>query len=425
MSSPTAKEAAVREAVRSIIAPMPIDKIVGQLSNSTVNVLKQQLVKIAAAVKTTSWGGRQGHLALVLNDAEYRTVTNVPTLTTTRLVLPPIVPANLANNTTLTHRTRIMADHNLECQELWKQESVNAIIIDKIVREAIDAAYIKELDDDYIGYEAQTINTILEHLRTEWCVVTTLEKKQASAAFHVQWDLSSHITKFARELDKQQKLCRDIGVPAPDATKVQYYVECMYSSDMFGDKEMQAWELKPSADKTWDSAKPHFVTLYKSKEKFNAERKARTGGYDRANAFINAGSIGTTSLGTLSPNDHQTILEYTKSLENALEHTQEHAATLTTTQDHRLKQLETQQQELLAQTTKFMALLTSNQNILTPGTTTNGQQRTTRRNARSTTAKSPCYCNSCKKSNVYHEDNACFALEKNKDKRPQWYLAKM
>eukprot|EP00804_Cyclotella_cryptica_P020748 CCRYP_016587-RA/>CCRYP_016587-RA protein AED:0.00 eAED:0.00 QI:88/1/0.5/1/0/0/2/0/44 len=43
MSSPTANEAAVREAVRSIIAPMLIDKIMGQPSNSTVNGLKQQL----------------------------------------------------------------------------------------------------------------------------------------------------------------------------------------------------------------------------------------------------------------------------------------------------------------------------------------------------------------------------------------------
>ena len=48
---------------------------------------------------------------------------------------------------------------------------------------------------------------------------------------------------------------------------------------MFDDKEMQAWELKPSINKTWDTTKTHFVTLYKSKEKFNAEREARTGNY--------------------------------------------------------------------------------------------------------------------------------------------------
>eukprot|EP00804_Cyclotella_cryptica_P004232 CCRYP_014565-RA/>CCRYP_014565-RA protein AED:0.39 eAED:0.39 QI:0/0/0/1/0/0/3/0/607 len=318
-----------------------------------------------------------------------------------------------------------MADHNLECQEFWKQESVDDIIADKIVREAVDDTYLEELDDDYIGYGAQTIKIILEHLRTEWCVVTTLEKKQAAAAFYVQWDLLSHITKFARKLNKHKKLCLDIGVPAPDTTKVQYYVKSMYSSDMFDNKEMQAWELKPSTDKTWDSAKSHFVTLYKGKEKFNAEREARTSGYESANAFTNYGSIGATSLGTLSSNDHQTILKYTNSLENALKHTQEHAAAVTMTQDHRLKQLKTQQQELLAQTTRFMALLTSNKQNPTPGTTTGGPPCTTQHTTRNTTAKSPRYCNSCKKSNVYHEDDACFALEKNKDTRPQWYLAKM
>ena len=52
----------------------------------------------------------------------------------------------------------------------------------------------------------------------------------------------------------------------------------MYDSDMFNEKEMQAWEIKPSNNKMWDNAKDHFVLLYKSKEKFNAEREARTEG---------------------------------------------------------------------------------------------------------------------------------------------------
>ena len=128
MVLPTTKEAAVREAVCAIIAPMPIDKIIGQPTNSTVNLLKHQVAKITAVVKTTSWGGRHGHLALVLDDDEYRVVTGNATHTTTRLVAPPIVPTALANNTTLTLRARITADHNLKCQEYWKQEAVDAVI---------------------------------------------------------------------------------------------------------------------------------------------------------------------------------------------------------------------------------------------------------------------------------------------------------
>lgn len=51
MSSLTANEACVCEAIRAIISPVPFDKIIGQPSNLTVNVLKQQIAKIAAAIK--------------------------------------------------------------------------------------------------------------------------------------------------------------------------------------------------------------------------------------------------------------------------------------------------------------------------------------------------------------------------------------
>jgi hypothetical protein len=271
MSSPTTNEAAVRKAIHAIIAPMPIDKIIGQATNLTVNLLKQQVAKFADVEKTTSWGGCHEHLALILDDDEYRVVTGNAMQMTTRLVAPPIVPTALANNTPLTLHARIMADHNLEFQEFWKQEAVDTVIIDKIIREGVDVPYIQELDDDFISYSAQMRKSLIAHLRRKWCIVTMMECKQAAAAIHIQWDLTSHITEFARDLDKQ-KLCRDIGVPAANATKIQYYVESMNSSDMFNDKEMQAWEVKPTEDKTWDAAKTHFVMLYKSKEKFNAER---------------------------------------------------------------------------------------------------------------------------------------------------------
>jgi hypothetical protein len=39
----------------------------------------------------------------------------------------------------------IMADHNLECQEYWKQEAIDAVIVDKIVRKGDSAPYIEDL----------------------------------------------------------------------------------------------------------------------------------------------------------------------------------------------------------------------------------------------------------------------------------------
>ena len=198
------------------------------------------------------------------------------------------------------------------------------------------------------------------------------QKKQAAQAFHAKWDLASHITKFARELDKQQKLCRDIGVPAAEATKIQHYVESMYASKMFDDKKMQAWEVKLSAEKTWDAAKTHFVTIYKSKEKFNAERAASSGGFKSASSFSDCSSrtsnkppqIPPIISSSLSTVDHQSLLEYTNSLEGALETATEHAAAITLDRTSILQKLDTQQKTILEQQAKVMALIS--QSNLTP-----------------------------------------------------------
>jgi hypothetical protein len=203
---------------------------------------------------------------LVLNNDEYRLVTGIATHMTTHLNDPLIMPTTLANNTALTHHAQIMADCNLKCQEYWKQEAADSVNVGKIVCKGIDTTYIKALYDDFVGYSAQTTKLIIVHFCHEWCIITTLKQKQAAAAFHIQWDLMSHITKFARKLNKQHKLCRDIRVAAADAPKIKYYVESMYTSDKFHNKEIQAWEVKPTADKTWEATKSHFVMLYKAKK---------------------------------------------------------------------------------------------------------------------------------------------------------------
>eukprot|EP00804_Cyclotella_cryptica_P012202 CCRYP_009878-RA/>CCRYP_009878-RA protein AED:0.62 eAED:0.37 QI:0/0/0/0.5/1/1/2/0/403 len=402
MSLPTANEATVYEAVQTIISPLPLDKIVGQTTTSTVNHLRQQIAKIAAAVKTTSWGGHHGHLALVLTDAEYRTVTGNPDITIDRLPMPPIVEAGLTNTTMLTNRASITGLHNLACEEFWKQEAVDALIVDKLMREAVNPTYAEELEDDYVGYSGQTIKTIAQHLRTEWCIVTTLKKKQAAQAFHVQWDFTSHITKFAHELDKQQKLCRDISVPAAEATKIQHYVESMYASEMFDDKEMQA-----------------------CKEKFKAEREARSGGFESASSVFDSGSHASNNPphvpfsinSALSPADHHSLLEYTNSLEGALENATEHAAAITLDNTTLLHKLEAQQKAILDQQAKFLTLLS-------PPTAPRQQRNRSNGTPPSEGRRPQRFCNSCKKDGVYHKDDECFALDKNKDKRPSWYKPK-
>ena len=79
----------------------------------------------------------------------------------------------------------------------------------------------------------------------------------------------SHITAYARQLDRQQKICITINVSSSYKDKVQTYVENMYTSEMFDDREMRGWENKNPANQTWGEEKSYFVKLYKIKDKFN------------------------------------------------------------------------------------------------------------------------------------------------------------
>ena len=77
----------------------------------------------------------------------------------------------------------------------------------------------------------------------------------------------------------------DLGVPINDSDKVQIYIENMYMSDMFDEREMTEWEEKAEADKTWATAKTYFSSLYKKRKKYNSDMKARGVGFESANSL--------------------------------------------------------------------------------------------------------------------------------------------
>eukprot|EP00804_Cyclotella_cryptica_P030006 CCRYP_013456-RA/>CCRYP_013456-RA protein AED:0.81 eAED:0.46 QI:0/0/0/0.5/0/0.5/2/0/238 len=127
----------------------------------------------------------------------------------------------------------------------------------------------------------------------------------------------------------------------------------------------------------------------------------------------------------LSTANHHSLLEYTNSLEGALENASEHAAAITLDNTTLLQKLDAQQKATLEQQAKFMALLAQTDRVpLTPPTAPRNPCNRTNAVTPTEGRRNPRFCNSCKKDNVYHGDDECFALDKNKDKRPSWYRPK-
>ena len=65
-----------------------------------------------------------------------------------------------------------------------------------------------------------------------------------------------HVTKFGKQLDKEQKYLKTCGIKIDDDTKTQFYTEQMIDSGMFAKKDIIDWEDEDI--KTWKKARTFF-----------------------------------------------------------------------------------------------------------------------------------------------------------------------
>ncbi len=82
------------------MAAKPLDAIVGQPTSDTMIKMVEQMAQMVAMVKTFVWGGLHGSLALVLDDANYTTITK-STITSTA----PGAQPNAVNKTIIATLT--------------------------------------------------------------------------------------------------------------------------------------------------------------------------------------------------------------------------------------------------------------------------------------------------------------------------------
>ena len=84
----------VTEFVEQKLWNKSVNKILCEHTVITYGILEDQVVLAASAVKTSQWGSKHGHLALIVNEAKYRLIT----ATTTNSVDIQVNPAGTDPN---------------------------------------------------------------------------------------------------------------------------------------------------------------------------------------------------------------------------------------------------------------------------------------------------------------------------------------
>jgi len=434
MSQPTTNPSttATREYVASKMSAYNIDKIIGEPTLVTFKTLFDQLAVSAAAVKTNQWGGLHGHLPLLVSDAQFQTISGNVAAVTDKRNKPNRIDSRIDGATSNYHRLKFTREQDEKILDYHTQEEVDDAIKNLII-ESVDPQYIEELKRDYVGYANETGKSMLAHIKSTWCKITTREKGVAQRALREPWNLVEDITAYERALDKNQITCLDLGVPINDSDKVQIYMENMYMSDMFEERDMTEWEEKPEADKDWATAKTYFGSLFKKRKKYNSDMKARGAGFESANSvaqkyqpnppsFSGDATVGTTTSsfsgrGSTTPLDKTQWVEYSDSLEDSLTEAKEYAASLEAKAAGDQATLLQKLEMAMEQNTKLLALMAKGglSNNSDEGGAKDEKKTFTRR-----PRKKARLCKHCGEEG-YHEDDQCFSLEKNKAKRPKWY----
>ena len=91
----------------------------------TYSILEDQFIVAASAVKTSQWGGKHGHLALIVNEAKYRLIIATTTSIVDRQVKPAGTDPKIDGNTSNFERIKLSRAQDERIREFHLQEETD------------------------------------------------------------------------------------------------------------------------------------------------------------------------------------------------------------------------------------------------------------------------------------------------------------
>ena len=180
-------------------------RIVGAPEHKPIDILEDEIVKVAATFKTIRYGGRTGCLALIVDEEDMRRVTKDGTLNCTRATKPPLLSPKLNDTKTARDGKNFSVEHKQIWYKYYLNQAVDLYGVATIVA-STDSQYLSKLDMDYVGFAKETMQTMLAHLCTQ-PVILNEEKQVLRRDFFRPWSDSPNMNlqEFASELDKRQR----------------------------------------------------------------------------------------------------------------------------------------------------------------------------------------------------------------------------
>jgi len=365
----------IRTDIRDEIRKETVTKIHGQPTSHDLTQLEKEIIAILANIPTRLGGGNYGHVGVIMDPAEYNTMT--AGIDFENPVNPGFYPADLALNAAAGTRARAEAEHKELINQFETFEGVRLGTKDLIL-EAVDTEYLSEIEHETLGYLNQTPRQMMAHLLTRGGALDFADTKDLLAERDGEWNVTENPQIYFNRVEKAMKGLQRNGINSDLNERRDIALFQLKATGEF-DPAVREWEAKPAVQKTWANIKT-FISAEYAKENKQNKLSAK---HFKANA-----------------------------IQEQAEATEELIATLT--------EAHTRQMETLVKTTtdamkEMMLLLKENKS---PANKATDEEKKKKRDEKKKKYNDAPVCKNCGKKHPSKAEDECWELEKNKDSCP-------
>ena len=226
--------------------------IVGKPTNTSLQLLQRQLFTNARAVTSPRGGGRHGHMAMLLTEADYVARTGVAFLVPEHPGPAPVPPAN-ATAAQIAEALRV---YNAAIADDDKYTRLSAELTAQIIA-AVNASYLSALEDPDFGFSDVTPLAMLTHLQTKYGTMTPEELETNRAALLEPWNFDDPIEDLWKKLENIKRVA-DLGkAPITDVTIITLTLAMIEKTGLLA-TTTEKFRLRPLAEWTMEIFQAEF-----------------------------------------------------------------------------------------------------------------------------------------------------------------------
>ncbi len=170
----------------------------GPPTSNDLNLLKEELIAIAASIPSVLGGGMNGHAGMLLSNINYATMAPGSPF------VVPVNPGVYPVGVTATTRSQMEAEHKEQVNQFHTFIGVGMGLKDLVLK-AIDGYYLLEIKHERVAFLNVMVAQMLTHLCNCWGVVDFVDITALMAECDAPWSVDEVPTLYFNRVEKAMK----------------------------------------------------------------------------------------------------------------------------------------------------------------------------------------------------------------------------